>query len=729
MYRNRTNTVVVAAACALAILATLLAAGCAPSDSRQTSFAALARWEDRRLADTDSLVAMLTDEDAHVRRAALRAAGLIGRTDVSREVIALLDDPSDAVRVAAAVAIGFLGDDDAVDPLVALLDDERARLREAVLFALARLTHDGSCLVETALHGPEQEAILAWNALRDRAADADSLLLADTVRTGLVRAEAEILWRVLRCAERVPGPDLVPDIAPFATADDAQVRVHACRALARQGGPDALAAVIDCGERKGRFSRRDRTRIDIAVMNALGQLAGESLTADDDHARLVALLAAGSRDESPHVARAALDALADAVAEAPLPPAAAARESLLPVWRIRLLQSARAQLLPPDEGAPPEPVVRAAAVAACIALRGTGVTADPAWARIARDEDPQVLAAVWRGLCRHVLTPAEIVARAETVDRALPANLRMAANEGLVAAWRRLGDTAPDTVPVAAAVQTALRRVLGGDDPHAAAHAADLIAAFPADGNLSALLRAYRDARGLPGVDILRSVLGALTAFQADTTYVPADSLRAETAAAIETGFDYPDAHVRAAAHAAAVAGDLIAPELIPSEASLRATLPAHVRDPRQAPLALPFDAPRVRCATDRGDFVIALDGQTAPNTCATFLALVRDGLYDGLSFHRVVPDFVIQGGDPAGTGWGGPGFTIRSEWSRATYERGTVGIAHSGKDTGGSQFFVALSPQPHLDGRYTVFGKVVAGLEVVESVQQGETFRLSIEP
>ncbi|MBU1073478.1 peptidylprolyl isomerase [bacterium] len=208
-----------------------------------------------------------------------------------------------------------------------------------------------------------------------------------------------------------------------------------------------------------------------------------------------------------------------------------------------------------------------------------------------------------------------------------------------------------------------------------------------------------------------------------------ADTLRPRIAAVLEAGFDFPEPHVRLAARAAAAAGNLIEPGLVPSEASLGATLPAHVRDPRQAPLALPFDAPRVRCITGRGDFVMALDGGIAPNTCATFLALVRDGFYEGLSFHRVVPDFVIQGGDPLGTGWGGPGFTIRSEWSTTTYERGTVGVAHSGRDTGGSQFFVTLSPQPHLDGRYTVFGKVVEGMEVAESMQPGDTFRLIVEP
>ena len=109
------------------------------------------------------------------------------------------------------------------------------------------------------------------------------------------------------------------------------------------------------------------------------------------------------------------------------------------------------------------------------------------------------------------------------------------------------------------------------------------------------------------------------------------------------------------------------------------------------------------------------------------FLHLVRNGFYDGLTFHRVVPDFVVQGGDPTGTGWGGPGYTIRSEWSPRPYVRGTVGIAHSGKDTGGCQWFVTLSEQPHLVGRYTVFGEVTRGMDVFDLMQPGDTFSLDV--
>jgi cyclophilin family peptidyl-prolyl cis-trans isomerase len=104
----------------------------------------------------------------------------------------------------------------------------------------------------------------------------------------------------------------------------------------------------------------------------------------------------------------------------------------------------------------------------------------------------------------------------------------------------------------------------------------------------------------------------------------------------------------------------------------------------------------------------VELFGVSAPLTVYNFITLARTGRYDGLRFHRVVPNFVVQDGDPAGDGNGGPGYTIRDELNPMRYERGVVGMALSGPDTGGSQYFITLSPQPHLDGGYTVFGRVL---------------------
>ncbi|HEV8240014.1 MAG TPA: peptidylprolyl isomerase [Thermoanaerobaculia bacterium] len=127
----------------------------------------------------------------------------------------------------------------------------------------------------------------------------------------------------------------------------------------------------------------------------------------------------------------------------------------------------------------------------------------------------------------------------------------------------------------------------------------------------------------------------------------------------------------------------------------------------------------RVRVETDKGELTIELACDRAPLTCTNFLSLARQGFYDGLYFHRVVPDFVAQGGDPRGDGSGGPGWEVRDEIGLLRYERGVVGMALSGPDTGGSQFFITLSPQPHLDGGYTAFGKVVAGMDVLDQLEQ----------
>ncbi len=122
---------------------------------------------------------------------------------------------------------------------------------------------------------------------------------------------------------------------------------------------------------------------------------------------------------------------------------------------------------------------------------------------------------------------------------------------------------------------------------------------------------------------------------------------------------------------------------------------------------------------TSAGDFVIELFADKAPINVANFVSLVQDGFYKGIAFHRVVPGYVTQAGDPRGDGWGGPGYAVPCEYNRSFFDRGVVGIAHAGKDTGSSQFFVTQTPQPHLNGQYTAIGKVVKGMNVIDRILQ----------
>ena len=131
----------------------------------------------------------------------------------------------------------------------------------------------------------------------------------------------------------------------------------------------------------------------------------------------------------------------------------------------------------------------------------------------------------------------------------------------------------------------------------------------------------------------------------------------------------------------------------------------------------------QVTIETDKGNMNLELYPEHAPKTVNNFVFLAQEGFYDGIVFHRVISDFMIQGGDPTGTGTGGPGYRFEDEVAEnpLRHETGVISMANAGPDTNGSQFFITHSPQPHLDGMHTVFGKVVKGQEVVDAIQQGD--------
>jgi len=132
-----------------------------------------------------------------------------------------------------------------------------------------------------------------------------------------------------------------------------------------------------------------------------------------------------------------------------------------------------------------------------------------------------------------------------------------------------------------------------------------------------------------------------------------------------------------------------------------------------------------VTIATDKGEIVMELQPQLAPNTVNNFVALARQGFYDNVTFHRVVPEFVIQGGDPEGSGRGGPGYRFADEPVKGEYTLGAVAMANAGPDTNGSQFFICIDDCTRkLDKAYNLFGYVTSGLDVTQQIRQGDVMR-----
>jgi cyclophilin family peptidyl-prolyl cis-trans isomerase len=262
-------------------------------------------------------------------------------------------------------------------------------------------------------------------------------------------------------------------------------------------------------------------------------------------------------------------------------------------------------------------------------------------------------------------------------------------------------------------VATVLLERLKAEDPAVRAAAATAVGELQPPGGAEALADAYRAGQRDPDYPARAAALAAMTKYGAGAATPVLKSALADKDWAVRV-----------------LAARLLA-ALSPAEA---AAIEAQIRP---APTTLPpetYQAPRLVSPpvsthlyidTDRGSIQIELAVIDAPLTVENFIVLAEKGYFNGLSVHRVVPNFVIQDGDPRGDGEGGPGYTIRDEINERPYLRGTVGMAlDEWPDTAGSQWFITQSPQPHLDGRYTVFGRVVRGMEIVDQIQQSDVIR-----
>jgi len=599
-----------------------------------------------------------------------------------RSLVTMLDG-SPAVRRELAVALGRIGDARGRAMLQGLLIDAEVEVRRAAAFALGELgaVEARHALAVATVDDDHEVGALAVEALGKLATP-----LAEVRRPLGALASDEALARLAPFLFRFKEPDAVAAAREALGSADPGVRRGAVYALGRNASPEGLELLRAATTADDPFARAWAAR-------GLGDVG-----ALDDLARLAPLLDDASDPVRIQTLRAGARLMGRFEALPPLgwgERISGLISDSAPGVRATALEAAGSFLPQPElEGslrrarASGEPRERELALAALVA-GGVGDARELAEAA-AREDDRHLRAAaagaagqlgmtdLLRALARD---PAPLV-RIAALGAGDPA-------DGPELALAALEDPDP------AVRATALDRLAEAPEL-STARVTELIDRARADG-------AENDVRRT-GIDVLERRA------KAD----PRGEHAAATAALGRLAADDPDWLVRRAA-ADALAG-LGEPRPEVGAVDTGRSLATYREIVRQTGRPV-----RVAVETERGDLTLELACPEAPLTCLSFLQLVRAGFYDGVAFHRVVPDFVVQGGDPRGDGWGGPGYSLRDEINRLRYTRGAVGMALSGPDTGGSQFFVTLAPQPHLDGGFTVFGRVVGGDPVLDTIRQGD--------
>ena len=669
----------------------------------------ITRAEDERRWD-DDLRRLFSNPNPSIRKRAALAAGRIGNEGSVTALTDLLEHDKDpSVRSMAAFALGEVESESAANVLLTTLKNARGELRARAIEALgkiagalpepqqARQRELGAAILESlksetldqptilfgltaalrarpANAGPVIAKFLTHSNPRVRADAANALarmrlkdgneqlrkLLADL--DPIVRANAA---RVLGVTEDTPSFDAL--LARATDDKDSRVRVSAIRALASLKDPRAAEPLLKRGEllaEQNIANRSVETNEVLEIANTLGRLLGQK----EDHAAVAWLRKIGQalNHTAPEVELAfARIAPAAYLAEFGSPDQAKRKvqETILLDWRA------------------------ASGIAA-----GLGEIA---------------------ALPDATKNKAELGSAAETLLRAMIdyRNSGLTINT-LVAVHSEYA--IPDVLRALAAFKpqdlaTVLRAQFKESDIIVRGTAADLLSDLPpSEENTRALAAAWPQATNDVLNDAALSILDALAKQKSAT----ANDL-------IKAGLKSGDHLIRRRAAALLKtngAGDF---------SSQIGTVQTRNTDADYS-RALSRIGKTVRAVvtTSKGSFTMELLPEAAPLTVDNFVQLAQRDYYRNVTIHRVVPNFVIQDGDPRGDGNGGPGYQIRCEINQVLYDRATVGMALSGKDTGGSQWFVTHSPQPHLDGGYTVFGRVVAGMDVVDRIVRGDVIQ-----
>ncbi len=643
------------------------------------AIAAVLRAEDSRSFDA-ALRDAIRHPDPMVRRRAALAIGRIGDPAGTPLLLELLNDPSASVQQDAVFALGLLGDPSAFD-----------RLRTLVVQAAAG---------EQGVLQAEAVTAIAMIGGRDAAVFLAEVLVSGSGRVSGAEEPPVVVLQALREAWRLAGAVPLASLLQYGSSAAAAARVAAVFSLSRLREPAAAEVFLRAVEDSNAYVRSLAARVltagyaDSAGLDRTGVARWViSLTEDPDrHVRVNAIrtlatygdpgyvpsVASAFSDSDPNIRIQALTTLgqlggAEAVRilEQQVPTGSAEQRR---VALLGLAQAARDRALP-----------------YCAAW-----ILHPDWRRRASGADALGLvggdtAAVWlEDLIRD--SDGRVVQRA------------LAALVGLDSAY----------------AQEVVRQLTAHVDPVVRTIAVTHMMKDPRPGDVPLLVESYALAIEDDVSDARIAVVSALGVL-AETGF----SVRL----AIEDQFlrRYPlsdDYLVRR-----------VAVERFPSAAATWGLVTPietgrNIDDYRDIarrlvlPAELEGKSPGLVIETERGRVDLTLFAAEAPLTVDVLLRLADQHYFDGGTWHRVVANFVVQDGDPRGDGWGGPGFSVRDEISRRRYGRGTVGMALSGPDTGGSQFFVTLSPQPHLDGTYPVVGQVDGGMDAVDRITQGDRIR-----
>lgn len=619
----------------------------------------------------DGVLAQLSrHDDPAVRIRALRALGRLQDLGLLNDLARGLEDKNESVREEAAFDLGQLFDPSAEAALVNAWKEEKSpRVRRALIEALGKCGTESAALpiLTDVLGGDDTDmAAQAAMALGIMAyQDFDISSAGGELRNALTHDNPPLQWRAAFAVFRGKVNRSMTGLLQSLKSSDPNTLIYSCRAMGALKNRNMAERLVP-------LLQNEDWRVRVEALRALGAIRDKrqtgmaSLALDDpnEHVRLTAIATMGKLARSGGLGR-----IQDMQESSNWRERTAVLKAMAEGQGEGALVELKYSIKDPDWR-----VRQAAAQAlASVPTEHSLLLMES----MVNDDSPQVLSAVVGGLADY---------------------------------------------PQVHAV-TLLRPFLNTGDPAILSGAASALGTRMDREAVPGLIAAYEKLVSPVDTETMVTILDALGSIlsakeEDDPVGVLVEESRKQAMALLESARHDADRNV---ARAAARNLSDITGEMVEAASPTEPRVPGELDLDLALQLAARTEPVVARLETSRGTVVIELLGSEAPGTVANFISLARRGYYNGLSFHRVVADFVVQGGDPRGDGWGGPGYAIRCEYNPLRYDRGMVGMALAGKDTGGSQFFITHSPQPHLNGRYTIFGRVSEGMDVVDQIQVGD--------